>query len=446
MEKYLEFRSKYPNFKYNGFTITDDNEKCVIKYNFEIEDLASFSPTWTFNNNGKKLSNDKAFKMLVFNLGMVELVSYWKLTCSPTVIVNCGYLNNEQISWWKKLYFNGLGECFYLNNIKDNINDFMNIVVNSNEVFEHIKQIENDKCLIPIGGGKDSIVSLGVLESNRQNNYCYIINPRGATLDTIKQANYQDKTIVANRTLDKEMLKLNDKGFINGHTPFSALVAFSSLIACYINNIKYVSLSNESSANESTVLDSYVNHQYSKSFEFETDFHNYEMNFIKSGIHYFSLLRPLSEYQIAREFAKHKDFYYIFKSCNVGSKQDIWCGNCPKCLFVFIIMSPFIETDDLKKIFGYNLFENEKLIDIFKELIGITPEKPFECVGSRDEINFALCEAVKKYQVLPPLLKYYIETDLYKKYKSQTNKYENYYNNENLLPKKFDLLLKDSIN
>lgn len=445
MTLYNELRNKYPVFNYNGYKISETEDGIKIEYSFEIEGLSEFNPTWTFKRGEKTLEEDSAFKNMVFSLGMVELVSYWKLTCSPKVAVRCGSLTDEQISWWKKLYYNGLGECFYLNGIEDTQDAFMNIECINSERFTSPVNKPTKGCMVPIGGGKDSIVSLGVLEPNRDDNCCYIINPRGATLNTVKTAGYEDKTIVAYRTLDSRMIELNKKGFINGHTPFSAIVAFSALIAAYINGVKYIALSNESSANESTVEGSYVNHQYSKSFEFEEDFNNYEKQYIGSGIHYFSLLRPLSEYQIAGLFAKNRDFYKVFRSCNAGSKQDIWCGNCPKCLFVFIIMSPFISPDELAEIFGGNLFDKESLREDFTKLIGMVPEKPFECVGSRDEINFALCEAVKKYDKLPMLLEYYKTTDMYMVYCGKENPYTEYYETTNLLPKEFDEMLKKAL-
>ena len=442
---YNELRAKYPVFNYNGFNIEEQDENMVITYDFEIVGLSEFNPTWTVKKAGADL-NDSALRNMVFSLGMVELVSYWKITCSPQVNVKCGNLDKEQIQWWKKLYFNGLGECFFLNNIVDDVEHFMNISCDNTETFTSPSAVPHKGCMIPVGGGKDSSVSLSVLEDFRKDNWCYIINPRGATLNTVKVADYEDKTLVANRTLDKRMLDLNKQGgFINGHTPFSAIVAFSAILVAYINGIKYVALSNESSANESTVEGSYVNHQYSKSFEFENDFREYEEQYIKSGVYYFSLLRPLSEYQIAGLFANYTKFHPIFRSCNAGSKEDIWCGNCPKCLFVYIIMSPFIKPQDLVSIFGSNLFEKESLMEDFKKLIGMAPEKPFECVGSRDEINFALAEAVKKYDTLPLLLEYYKTTDLYKTYSQKTNPYNGFYDSENCLPPQFEDKLKGAL-
>ena len=187
------------------------------------------------------------------------------------------------------------------------------------------------------------------------------------------------------------MLELNQEGYLNGHTPFSALVAFSSLITAYLHNLKYIALSNEASANESTVAGSTVNHQYSKSFKFEQDFHNYEKEYIQSGIYYLSMLRPLSEFQIAEYFSRHPAYHEVFRSCNVGSKQDIWCGHCPKCLFVFLILSPFLSHSRLTEIFSTDMLEDRSMLEDFQKLTGLTEEKPFECVGSRDEVNAASC-------------------------------------------------------
>lgn len=443
MSLYSDLRNKYPVFNYNGYKIEINDGICNIEYSFEIEGLSQFNPCWVLPVNPKYATDNGVFESIVFNLGMTELVSYWKLTCSPTVNIKCAYISDEQAHWWKKLYYNGLGECFYLNGISDSIDNFMNINCLGKKVFASSDEIPADGCLIPIGGGKDSVVTLNL--ASDKNTYCYIINPRGATTDTVKVAGYEDRTIIASRSLDKRMLELNKQEFINGHTPFSAVVAFSALAASYANGIKYIALSNESSANESTVVDSYVNHQYSKSFEFEKDFNDYEQEFIKSSVRYFSFLRPLSEYQIAQLFSKYTDFYSIFKSCNAGSKQNIWCCNCPKCLFVYIIMSPFIEPDALKNIFGENLLEKEELRESFDKLTGILPEKPFECVGERDEINFALCEAIKKYDNLPLLLKYYMETEQYKNYSKRENPYNNYYDDNNLLPKKYEDILKKAL-
>ena len=449
MDKYLRFRQQYPQFVYKGYSISEDENKIDVEYDFHVPGLSEFHPTWSFPKKiGGSYEKDDTFKEMVFSLGLVELVSYWKIACPPKVIVECGYLSKEQIDWWKSLYFNGLGEFYYTNGIEENEQDFMDITVVMDATqrlvkTDYVKKLDGN--LIPIGGGKDSALTLSLLKDEKDKNYCYIINPRGATIETYKSAGYgEDRVIATKRTLDRNMIELNKQGYLNGHTPFSAIVSFSATIAAYINGIKYIVLSNESSANESTVEGSYVNHQYSKSFKYEKDFHIYEEQYIGSGTYYFSLLRPMSEFQIAKYFAECTEFHDIFRSCNVGSKEDIWCGHCPKCLFVWLIMSPFISQKRLAQIFGRNMADDKEMEMYFRQLLGLEKEKPFECVGSRDEINAAVTLTIRDFETginvgdkLPYLFDKYVELGLYDKNIETCQQFNHFYDNEHLIPDHF---------
>lgn len=448
MTKYEQFRSEYPEFIYKSFELTEDKEDIIVKYNFEIKGLSEFSPEWKIRKSSNNdITDDLKLRKLVFSLGMVELVSYWKITCSPEVRVLCGSLDEEQKNWWKKQYFNGLGEFFYRNGIEADFESFMTIKSSGTEQTGTVLSPALNGCLIPVGGGKDSIVTLNLLKNMRDKSCCYLINRRDSIYEEAYTAGYsEDDVVLSRRTLDKNMLRLNSEGFLNGHTPFSAIVAFSAVIAAYINGRKYVVLSNEASANESTVKDSTVNHQYSKSFDFENDFVNYESRYIGSGVFYFSLLRPLSEFQIAKYFSRLKPFHSLFRSCNVGSKTDSWCGNCSKCLFVFLILSPFISHDELCVILGNDMVNREDMLETFRQLIGIADEKPFECVGSREEINFSVVEAIKNMEAdnepLPYLFSYYKTTDLYSEFSVKENPLHTYYNTVNNLPDEFADIVK----
>jgi hypothetical protein len=226
----------------------------------------------------------------------------------------------------------------------------------------------------------------------------FIINPRGATEKCCARAGFTAGNIaVMYRAIDPLLLEMNKRGFLNGHTPFSAMLAFYSTLAATLAGAKYIVLSNESSANEATVMTGGAdgggaNHQYSKSFEFEQDFREYAARFLLGDIaEYFSLLRPLSEAHIAKIFSQHPQYFDVFKSCNVGSKTDSWCGHCAKCLFVYIILAPFLTPEVLQKIFnGKNLLDDMSLQKEFDKLIGNAAVKPFECVGTVSEINWAL--------------------------------------------------------
>ena len=454
MASYEQLRKEYPVFRYHTYEMTETDTTFDVDFHFEIVGLSAFHPHWSFPKSKRyplHITDNETLKKMVFALGMVELVSYWKITCSPRVEILAGALDDQQIAWFKNLYFHGLGEFFYTNGIPLDPDGFMHIV-SCGMSCQGQPMVHTDLggCLIPVGGGKDSVVTMELLRNRQADNFCYIINPRGATLNTAHIGGYaDDKILDTKRTLDKAMLELNAKGFLNGHTPFSAIVAFSGLITAYLHHLRYIVLSNESSANESTVAGSTVNHQYSKSFAFEKDFQTYETTYIGSGISYFSLLRPLSEYQIAMLFADAKAYHKAFRSCNAGSKQDIWCCNCPKCLFVYQILSPFLPQTYLAEVFGSNMLDNEALLPIYQQLIGITPEKPFECVGSRDEVNVAAVNTIRILEqegaALPTLLRYYRATPLYEQYAALGETYTAYYEQENLLPQAFDALLRQRL-
>ena len=455
MKQYLSLREQYPRFAYRGYEI-EENDSCLkITYRFETLGLSEFAPVWVFpkaEGDCRRWSEDRLMQDMIFSLGMVELISYWKIACPPTVTVEAGRLNQDQIDWWKDLYFNGLGEFFYVNGIKEaDPNHFMDIQCAGQLKAPCTDQYKerHEECgvetvgkgngvLVPIGGGKDSAVTLELLRLAGKPVCAYIINPRGATIHTTEVAGLDAAHVIsAKRTLDSNMLELNCQGYLNGHTPFSALVAFSGIIAARMHGLTMVALSNESSANESTVQGSTVNHQYSKSFKFEEDFHYYQTTYLKGSAYYFSMLRPLSEFQIARFFAGQKQYHGIFRSCNAGSKTDSWCGHCPKCLFVYLILSPFLKPQEVRDIFGRNMLDDWDMKETLDQLIGIEEEKPFECVGSRDEINTAIVLTIKGLEeageALPCLLSYKT-TDLYQTFRTRGDQYSTYYDGNNLVP------------
>lgn len=446
MKTYETCRETFPVFLYKDFTVLDTMEELQVTYHFEVPGLSIFEPTWRFPKKSPETlswENNRTLRKMLFNLGMVELVSYWKIACPPKVLVSAGSLSEAQIRWWKELYYLGLGEFFYTNGISADPENFMDLSSDAPDFpGNDVLPSSGEGCLIPIGGGKDSACTIEMLKKSGRTLKTYIINPRGATLKTVEAAGLSmEDSIHARRTLDARMIALNKEGYLNGHTPFSALVAFSSLITAYLHGLKFIALSNESSANESTVAGSAVNHQYSKSFKFEQDFHNYEKEFIGSGIYYFSMLRPLSEFQIAKYFSGAVSYHDIFRSCNAGSKQDIWCGHCPKCLFVFLILSPFLSHRRLVEIFGTDMADDRSMQDHFEKLIGMQSEKPFECVGSRDEVNAAICLTIERMEQegekLPALFAWYKEQPVYAASFPNRHAYDCYYDPAHLIPEEF---------
>ena len=430
--KYNSLREEYEFFRFQRYDYTLENDVFSVKFYFSLDDKYFFTPSFEIpqrNFYNWSNVNKNQLDTILFNIGMIELISYWKLACPKKVYISPFKLDSNQILWWKKLYFNGLGEFFYLNGIKENVNDFMDIICESDVVCEKVDVSLKETTLVPIGGGKDSVVTVESLK-NKMPIIPLIINPRGATKECVEVAGFSmEQTAVIKRNLDATMLRMNNEGFLNGHTPFSAMLAFYTLLIGFVTNSKYIALSNESSANEPTVPDTEVNHQYSKSIAFENDFRDYVEKYISSEIQYFSFLRPINEVQIASLFAKNKDYYKVFKSCNVGSKTDSWCGKCPKCLFTYLIMSPFIPENELIEIYGGNLLKDNDLLPILKQLKGEVDVKPFECVGTIEEVNACLdfCQqpTANSQQLLDVLLQQYDEM--------------------NNLPEQFEAILKDNL-
>ena len=409
--KFDELRKKYPDFIYENFEIDFDNEYMIIKYLFNIPGLTEFNPYIRIKKDYIKIDYDKDYlNYLAFQIGLIELISYCKCTCSPNIIIKPSFINNEQISWLKKLYYNGLGEFLYTNGIKIEKNDLFNITCTHEKITLPSISYTGVGNLICVGGGKDSCVSLEILK-DEINNSCFIINAKAPSLGCCKVAGYSENEIVSiDRVLDRKIIELNKEGFLNGHTPFSAVIAFISYLCAYLLEKKNIILSNESSANESTVIGTDINHQYSKTYEFEKDFTYYINNFTRLDIKYFSLLRGLSEFNIAKIFSNYKKYHQVFKSCNLGSKNEEWnwCCNCTKCLFIYIILSPFLAKDEMINIFGQDLYEREDLLEYFNQIVGYSETKPFDCVGTYSEARHAVSLVISNYKEdLPYLLKYY---------------------------------------
>jgi hypothetical protein len=237
--------------------------------------------------------------------------------------VRCGSLDEDDKRWWKKLWYNGLGEFFYRNGIQTDEDSF--VTMDAKEVPERTVDaqfISGGLNLIPIGGGKDSAVTLDLLGDRREQNLCFTVNDQPARTQTIRAAGYGDERVVRTyRTIVPQTVKSNAEGFLNGgHTPVSAVVAFLGLLCRISHGAEHNVLSNETSANDVSVDATRVNHQYSKSYEFECDFNIYAKKHFGAEIRYFSLLRGFNELQIAKRFAALPVYHGIFRSCNAGSK------------------------------------------------------------------------------------------------------------------------------
>lgn len=418
-------RQKHPSLKYQNFQYNfhpENKTQLSIQYEFLLEPDIKFSPTLNISgidpNNLKNLSTE-FLESLIFQLGLAELPSYWKTACPQEIIIEAGFLDKKQVDWWHNLFIQGLGEFFYTNQIEFSQPNFLKVSSTARPTTAQPTLPPTDHYqtpyLIPVGGGKDSGLTLKLITQSSEVYHTLVLEPASPAATRLATQSSAKKQITVHRTICPTLLKLNKQNYLNGHTPFSAYLAFLSTLVAHLEGHQQILLANESSANQPNLKykNIEVNHQWSKSYEFEKSFREYANLYLGSKskqAEYLSFLRPLNELQIAAKFAQYQNYLTQFRSCNVGQKQDVWCGQCAKCAFVFLMLFPFVEEENLvTKIFKQNLFDNASLLPTFRALADPSIDKPLDCVGTDLEVQAALQLSIEKYirnnQQLPLVLK-----------------------------------------
>src|SRR3989304_6267059 len=449
---YRDLRKKYPVFEYIGYHFQIEKNDLLITYEYNISKQFYFQHKLVFNlgEDVKSKIHNPVFENMVFHLGLAEMFSYWKTTCSPVIDIKAASLGREQIDWWKDILMNGMGQYFYGNKIDFTPKDFIEFTSFGKRFNGNLGQVEGDKTLGPVGGGKDSVVPLETLASSSLADAVLIVYPATQYSTRVAEKSGVKKIIKVSRKIDPELLNLNSQGFLNGHIPYTNVLFFISLVVAYLTGYKNIAFSNEKSSDEENIeyLAKNVNHQYSKTFKFENKLREYNQKFL-SKIDLFSFLRPLYDLQIAKIFSRHEKYFDIFRSCNVGQQAGVWCSDCPKCLSTFILLFPFLGPKKIIKVFPHSLYEDEHLASLLDDLVSENKIKPFECVGTREEIKVGLFLSLRSYhgEELPKLLEYakrkYLEDTKYLESKSKEILLH-WDDNNNLTPK-FSKVIKNEI-
>jgi UDP-N-acetyl-alpha-D-muramoyl-L-alanyl-L-glutamate epimerase len=264
------------------------------------------------------------------------------------------------------------------------------------------------RTLIPFGGGMDSIVTAEELAGRAPGSALFVVAAGGHRFPAIESpATLAGLPIVrASRWLDAKVLRSSEHGFLNGHVPVTGIISALAVMAAVRWDYEAVAMSNEWSASFGTLLGDgrVVNHQYSKSFDFEVQFRRALDEVLEGRPTYFSYLRSSSELDVARRFSSLSRYHPAFHSCNRAFRVDPaerlerWCGTCDKCCFIDLVLSPFMERRELAQIFdGCEPLENSSVLAQLQALTGLgTAPKPFECVGDVDECRVALLLAASR--------------------------------------------------
>lgn len=391
-------------FNFKGYEI--DREKALVTFRYELvnkDESFSFTEKLFFDKNLADFSRapESVLKSTLDTLHILLGISYWKLFCPKDIKLETITLSEDQARFWNTVYTKGLGEFFYQNQI-----DFRGLVSfpftdKAPVLSEPLKTF--GKSLVLWGGGKDSVVTAELLKSKKFKFDLFSLNEYEIQKKAAEVCG--EKLLIVKREIDPLLLKLNEREDVyNGHVPVTFVYSASAILAAILYGYEDVISSCEESANYGNVeyLGQTINHQWSKSFEFEVLLRDYIEKYISPSLTYVSLIRVFHEIKVAELFSKHAQYFQSFSSCNRNFKiagkshEGNWCCECAKCAFVFSILSAFLPKEKVLNIFGQNLYDNENLTQTFEELLGVKNVKPFDCVGTPEEVKLAMLLAHKR--------------------------------------------------
>ena len=390
-----------PRFTFIGYHYAPETGRVTLNYRYgeddDFQEIFDFPPAQNLSTENA-IAIENAVRLLFYVCG----VSYYKIYATTDIHFEPAVIPDAKTAAFiRDVYLNGLGEFAYQNGItmKDRVTFKGTIFSNSAPAAQSVAP--QSCALVPVGGGKDSIVTIESLRHHHKKCVLFSVGssdtPAKPIADTIRIAAMDHIHVV--RKLSPNMNDINARaGVMNGHIPITAIISIAAIITALIKNYDAVILSNEKSSSVGNVVvdGADINHQYSKSLAFETLLHDYVANHIATDLSYFSYLRPWSEIAIAQKFATLDAYHAVFHSCNKAFYQDAtmrqshWCCDCPKCRFVFLALAPFMPRNKLIAIFGNNILDDETQLDGFKELCGLSKFKPFECVGEIEECQSLL--------------------------------------------------------
>ena len=425
----------------------DENQKTAhLVYAFNngeitFEETIQFDQAPDITDELRRQAVRKCLRLLHLAAG----VSYYKLYIPDEIKVDCTSLTKAEASFFNLFYTAGLGEFSYRNNVSPHIN----FPFSETAETEAVPLRLNKKIVVPVGGGKDSIVSIETLKAEGCSPVLFSVGCPRPIKETIERSGLS--SIRVTRTLAPQLKLFNEKqaelGALNGHIPVTGVIAFILMLAAVLYDFSDAALSNERSANVgNTEKDGYtVNHQWSKSIEFERAFQKLTAS-VLPDFHYFSLLRPLSELAIASLFAQTEKYDAVFTSCNKAfrldesKRLDRWCADCDKCRFVFLALAPFMDKERLIRIFGKDMLDDASQVKGYEELLGLSAFKPFECVGEIEESVLAFLMLMQKDQWQQDVVCRILKEQVLRKYAGQENAlYEKVFSltDNHLIPKDY---------
>jgi len=327
-------------------------------------------------------------------LHLITGVSYYKAAVPNEIRIEGYAIDAATAVLMEQVYVHGLGEFAYRNGLS--LHGRVRFPVAAQAPAPAAAAGLREHALVAIGGGKDSLVSIEALRGAGVDQTVTWIG--GSQLIAACAARTGLPMLNIGRALAPELFEYNRQGAWNGHIPVTAINSAIMVLAALLHGVDQVVFSNERSASYGSMIPGTgeVNHQWSKGWAFESAFGAYVQSHVAADLQYYSLLRPLSELAVARQFARTDHYDAHFSSCNrnfhlLGERPtNRWCGVCPKCHFVFLALAPFMPKPRLVGIFGRNLLDDANQTSGFDALLEYQDHKPFECVGEGQESRAAM--------------------------------------------------------
>lgn len=373
-----------------------DKDTGIAQLVYAFDDGAELTETVTFPGAPFTLDAARAHaaEQALRLLHLITGVSYYKAAVPSEIRIDSYTIDADTAALMELIYVNGLGEFAYRNglDLRGRVRFPVTAQVAATAPALGLRQ----HALVAIGGGKDSLVSIEALRNaNIEQTVTWI---GGSQLIAACAARTGLPTLNIGRALAPELFEYNRQGAWNGHIPVTAINSAIMLLGAILTDADQVVFSNERSASYGSLIPGTgeVNHQWSKGWACEQALGQYVQKHVAADLHYYSLLRPLSELAVARQFAKTDHYDAHFSSCNrnfhiLGERPvNRWCGVCPKCHFVFLALAPFMPKPRLVRIFGRNLLDDASQTGGFDALLEYQDHKPFECVGEGRESRAAL--------------------------------------------------------
>ena len=374
-------------FRYVGLEVDDG----ALRGHYEL-DGRRFVEVITFENAGPL--RRPALVAVAQLWYLLAGLSYYKAGAATRIDLGDTPVGPRARALFEAALHDGLGEFAYRNNlVLDDVE-----VVGGRDAEAYMPTIDPTRVLIPFGGGIDSVVAVSSLAHLDRS--LFIMSPasgRFVPLEATAAVARLD-VVRATRQLDPQILR-GDDNFFNGHVPVTAMVTLLAAVAALASGHGAVAMSNEHSASAANLRwrNRDINHQWSKSWAAEVLLGDALGERVGPDFVVASVLRDRSELWVAQQFAQAREFHGVFRSCNrafsqrPGERAANWCGECDKCLFINLILAPFIGRDDLRRIFLGEPLANPRLDEALRSLIGLgLRHKPFECVGDPDESAVAL--------------------------------------------------------